>query len=110
MDSWANDIRLMVEKDKRTHKEICELYKWISADNFERTTVLGTSKLRKRWDNLKTKSLAGSSNIQLLRVPTEGDLEEFAKKHGLQESGRGMHEKDFRFALQAEIKEKQLRG
>jgi len=55
IESWANDVRLMIEQDKRTHREICELYDWISKDTFERTVVLSTSKLRERWSDLTFK-------------------------------------------------------
>lgn len=54
-DSWANDIRLMREIDKRTHHEICKLYVWVNQDPFWRTNVLCPSKLREKWDDLQLK-------------------------------------------------------
>lgn len=110
LDKWSSDIRLMTEVDKRTHKEICSVFKWANQDDFWKSNILSPAKLRKQFDNLKTKSMHSTTSVQLLRVPTEGDLVEFANKHGLQEPAMGMHDREFRFALNAEIKEKQLRG
>jgi hypothetical protein len=54
---WANTIRLMRLQDKRTHYEICELFKWANEDDFWQKNILSPSKLRKQWDQLTTKRL-----------------------------------------------------
>lgn len=54
---WANTIRLMRLQDKRTHYEICELFKWANEDDFWQENILSPSKLRKQWDQLTTKRL-----------------------------------------------------
>ncbi len=54
---WANTIRLMRLQDKRTHYEICELFKWANEDSFWQENILCPSKLRKKWDQLTTKRL-----------------------------------------------------
>lgn len=54
---WANTIRLMRLQDKRTHYEICELFKWANEDDFWQKNILSPSKLRKQWDPLTTKRL-----------------------------------------------------
>ncbi|EKQ7193147.1 replication protein [Klebsiella oxytoca] len=54
---WANTIRLMRMQDKRTHYEICELFKWANEDDFWQKNILSPSKLRKQWDQLTTKRL-----------------------------------------------------
>lgn len=54
---WANTIRLMRLQDKRTHYEICELFKWANEDDFWQENILSPSKLRKQWDPLTTKRL-----------------------------------------------------
>ncbi|GKX50583.1 helix-turn-helix domain-containing protein [Budvicia aquatica] len=58
--AWANEIRLMREKDKRTHREICELYGWVNRDPFWRMNVLSPAKLRTKWDELVIKSRYGA--------------------------------------------------
>lgn len=54
-DCWANDVRLMREQDRRTHREICELFAWANSDDFWRVNILSPSKLRKQWDQLALK-------------------------------------------------------
>ena len=54
-ESWANDIRLMRERDNRTHKDICELFKWANQDKFWSVNILSPSKLRDKWDQLSMK-------------------------------------------------------
>lgn len=57
---WANTIRLMRLQDKRTHYEICELFKWANEDDFWQENILSPSKLRKQWVPLTTKRLRSS--------------------------------------------------
>ncbi|ENU8969426.1 replication protein, partial [Salmonella enterica] len=52
MTGWANDIRLMRELDGRTHKEICELFRWACKDSFWYKNILSPAKLRAKWDTL----------------------------------------------------------
>lgn len=54
---WANTIRLMRLQDKRTHYEICELFKWANEDDFWQKNILSPTSLRKKWDQLTTKRL-----------------------------------------------------
>lgn len=52
---WANTIRLMRMQDKRSHYEICELFKWANEDSFWQNIILSPTSLRKQWDKLTTK-------------------------------------------------------
>lgn len=52
---WANVIRLMRELDQRSHRDICELYDWVSRDAFWCANVLSPQKLRQKWDQLQSK-------------------------------------------------------
>ncbi len=52
---WANDIRLMRERDGRTHKEIAQLFKWACNDSFWQGNVLCPSTLREKWTQLDIK-------------------------------------------------------
>ncbi|WP_410681535.1 helix-turn-helix domain-containing protein [Avibacterium paragallinarum] len=54
-DSWANEIRLMRERDGRTHREICGLFQWANQDLFWKTNILSPAKLREKWDQLTLK-------------------------------------------------------
>jgi len=50
--AWAKDIRLMRERDGRTHREICELFQWAHSDSFWHKNVLCPKTLRDKWDRL----------------------------------------------------------
>ncbi|MCW9717363.1 helix-turn-helix domain-containing protein [Avibacterium sp. 21-599] len=54
-ESWANEIRLMRERDGRTHREICELFLWANQDSFWKANILSPAKLREKWDQLTVK-------------------------------------------------------
>ena len=45
----------MRERDRRTHREICELFSWAQDDEFWKANVLSPSKLREKWDQLTIK-------------------------------------------------------
>ena len=51
-DKWSDVIRLMRERDKRTHKEIQDLFIWANGDEFWSNNILSPSKLREKWDPL----------------------------------------------------------
>ncbi|WP_104210425.1 replication protein [Pectobacterium brasiliense] len=52
---WANDIRLMRERDGRTHRDMCSLFKWATQDSFWCGNVLCPATLREKWDKLDIK-------------------------------------------------------
>ena len=55
LNNWSNDIRLMMERDNRTEKQIRYLMEWVQNDSFEMANVMSPVKLRKRFDNLVMK-------------------------------------------------------
>ena len=59
LTAWANDVRLMRELDGRSHREICELFRWASTDAFWCTNILSPAKLRAKWDTLSLQRDAG---------------------------------------------------
>ena len=61
IESWANDIRLMRERDNRTHKDICELFKWANQDRFWSVNILSPATLRAKWDQLSMKRNAAAT-------------------------------------------------
>ncbi|HHT7013350.1 TPA: hypothetical protein ACTZ3A_006119 [Bacillus cereus] len=54
-DKWANDFRLMREKDNRTDEQIKYLINWTQKDDFWSTNILSPAKLRKQFDALIVK-------------------------------------------------------
>lgn len=59
--AWANDIRLMRQRDNRTHREICAVFEWASKDSFWCTNVLSPATLRKQWDKLTAQMMRPAS-------------------------------------------------
>ena len=64
-DSWANDFRLMREKDNRELQEIKDVIDWCQADPFWQGNILSAKKLREKFDQLtiqmNSKKGAGSN-------------------------------------------------
>jgi hypothetical protein len=56
LHKWADDMRLLVEKDKKDPGKIANLIDWVQNDDFEQTNVLSAAKLRKRYDQLVMKA------------------------------------------------------
>lgn len=55
LEKWANDFRLMREKDNRTDEQIKYLINWTQKDDFWSTNILSPAKLRKQFDALVVK-------------------------------------------------------
>ncbi|MCK3654255.1 replication protein [Pasteurellaceae bacterium Macca] len=64
METWAKDVRLLREVDKRTHREICELFQWANRDSFWQANILSPRKLREKWDQLVMKRQSQVSGAQ----------------------------------------------
>lgn len=52
LHTWANDIRLMMERDNRTAEKIAYLMDWVQNDSFWKSNILSVSKLREKYDQL----------------------------------------------------------
>lgn len=53
---WADHIRLMIERDKRTPKQIHNMIDWCQSDDFWKLNILSTAKLRKQYDKMAPKA------------------------------------------------------
>lgn len=61
LNTWANDVRLMIERDGRTHKRVCEVFQWAHADGFWQDKILSPSKLRQKFDTLTARMNNGGT-------------------------------------------------
>ncbi|HDR8494212.1 TPA: phage replisome organizer N-terminal domain-containing protein [Bacillus cereus] len=63
-DSWANEFRLMRERDNREPQEIKDVIDWCQADPFWQGNILSPKKLREKFDQLtiQMKSKKGANN------------------------------------------------
>lgn len=52
LDKWANTIRLTIEADKRTGKEVQEMIVWSSQSDFWSGVILSPTSLRKNFDKM----------------------------------------------------------
>lgn len=50
--TWSDDIRKMIELDKRTEEQVKYIMRWVQQDDFEMANVLSPAKIRKRFDQL----------------------------------------------------------
>lgn len=56
LQNWANDMRLMVERDKRTVEKVSRMIKWSQNDDFWAGVVLSASALRKDYDKMASQA------------------------------------------------------
>ncbi len=54
-DKWADEIRLIRERDKRNDSQIRSLFQAANGDSFWKKNILSPSKLREKWDELTIK-------------------------------------------------------
>ena len=67
LESWAKDIRLMRERDNRTHYEMGVVWKWAHSNSFWQSNILSASKFRQKYDQLSMQMRnKGSPNGQSL--------------------------------------------
>lgn len=58
LESWANDIRLMRQIDKRSQEDIRAMWRFARVDQFWQTNVLCPATLREKFDKLTAKAIA----------------------------------------------------
>ena len=68
LDSWANTVRLMVERDDRTHCEVAEMFTFAQDHDFWHKNILSPETLRRQWDRLT-----------LAKIPDNGRANLFAE-------------------------------
>lgn len=63
-DRWANDFRLMREKDSRTEAQIAYMIRWIANDDFWASNCLSPEKMRKHFDKFAVKIKAQKEKLK----------------------------------------------
>lgn len=72
LNSWARDIRLLVETDKRDIKTAWRVFAWAHADHFWRKNILSAAKFRKQFDTLFVQHQeAGHANPRASAKPNQ---------------------------------------
>ena len=72
--TWIDDIRLIIETDKYTLDDLRQVYKFLQKDDFWKSNILSTSKLRKQMDKLKIQSNNDGRTKQAINRPTSAEL------------------------------------
>jgi len=52
LQKWADDVRLMMEKDNRNQAQVEYLIDWAQSNSFWKSNILSISKLREKFDQL----------------------------------------------------------
>lgn len=55
LKAWANDLRLMRERDGRSLEEIEAMFRWANTDPFWRPNILSITTLRAKWPKLEAR-------------------------------------------------------
>ncbi|MCC9023006.1 Replication protein O [Bacillus nakamurai] len=76
LEKWANEFRLIRERDKRTDEQIKYLINWSQQDSFWKTNILSPASLRKQFDRLVTKIKSDKEQKKANKAP-ELNVEEF---------------------------------
>ena len=56
-NKWANDIRLMMEIDKRKEEQVRNMITWSQSNDFWKGIILSAKKLREKYDQMKVQAL-----------------------------------------------------
>lgn len=77
LEDWANDFRLLVEKDGRSVQEVREIVVWSQDDSFWGSNILSAGKLREQFPQLMLKKEA----MHRSRKPDPAELTRKEMKH-----------------------------
>jgi hypothetical protein len=78
LTSWANTIRLMRERDKRSHKDMGRVWKWVRLDDFWSPNVMSADKFRKQYDRL----------VAMTNRPTRSENKQSERERIIEERNR----------------------
>lgn len=87
LQKWADDIRLMLERDKRTEEQVAYLIDWCQQDSFWKSNILSPAKLRKQFDQLvikirsdKSKEKSGKTKLITTNRPSHLPMPEASEE------------------------------
>ncbi|HAQ7365458.1 TPA: hypothetical protein IX673_002558 [Enterococcus faecium] len=74
LDKWANTIRLTIESDKRTGREVQDMIVWATSNDFWSGVILSPTSLRKHFDKMAVqKNKRKQQNISNDELPETGE-------------------------------------
>lgn len=75
MQKWSDDIRLLVERDKKDKKRVCQIIRLVQEDDFWFSNCLSPSKLRTKFSELEIKFLAKGPESKTRKAKSDVDWE-----------------------------------
>jgi hypothetical protein len=63
-DKWLNDMRLLLEVDKRSVQQVRNMIEWCQNDSFWRSNILSPFKLRAKYDQMRLKALSELEGVR----------------------------------------------
>ena len=81
--TWADHIRLMIERDNRTAEQIKNMIDWCQNDEFWKQNILSTAKLRKQYDTMRPKATAEYQRKPAGELSWEERFERSQRRRGL---------------------------
>ncbi len=66
LQKWSNEIDLMIQKEKRDPERIEKVIRWATNDEFWKTNILSTKKLRQQFDTLEIKMEAQKKRNEII--------------------------------------------
>lgn len=109
LESWANDIRLMMERDNRTIAEIKGVIEWSQNHDFWYANIRSTSKLREKYEDMYAQ--ADRENKKKPKKQDFSDPNRYVPKELIgKENEDGAHRKGNREVQEGPGEENELKG
>ncbi len=80
LQKWADDMRKIVELDKRDKHDVSLVIAWCQKDDFWSTNILSPSKLRKQFDRLYMKMQKEATKPNSSEQPLTGEAKQAAEE------------------------------
>ncbi|MBT2215867.1 hypothetical protein KK120_08895 [Virgibacillus dakarensis] len=77
LEKWANDVRLMRERDERTEKQIEYLINWSQDNDFWQSNILSTAKLREKFDTLIMQAKREKQKTNVVPMNRESEYDDY---------------------------------
>lgn len=87
LQTWANDIRLMMERDNRNEKQIIYTIDWCQSNEFWKTNILSVAKLREKFDQLVMQIKRDHKKPTEIPVYESGESDERSNEQHANEHG-----------------------
>lgn len=94
MARWANDVRLMRERDDRGYRDICELFRFVCQHGRELEFCQSPEKLRAQWDALQLKRVNAQGGVTSRSKPMSNLEAAQQAAQAMKAQGRGLYDDD----------------